>query len=486
LHVRLSRLAALTASLLILWLSGCGGTDPVEWEAAGVSASPTPTPAKPPTEDKLVVYLDTSASMAGYVSQNGQNVFGSTLRALRDTVTSFKTPLDVAVRYVDVSVTKPDPDGALALQKASINPKIYGGNETDLAGAINEFGGKPAPAAAHVAAATASGEAEAEQTPPARIHVLITDGVQSKKSQNAKCLKGSDSTCVREKIIDLLKAGWGAYVIGLRSQFHGTIYSEVSGAKMQYNSYENRPQSFRPFYLYIFSPDRAALDDFVGVLRERLRPIAPPDTLRVVALTSRYSERAVKAEAVVPKESEDAVELGGQEDDPARITLGVDPNVTDASPLPLTVAVEVPWSKQVLDSGSKQELAAMVRWEVVAVYPAPGGAAEGGKRYPVVKVKTASGVAPDGQGRLPVELTVGWPRSTQAPAWGVYRLQGRLDFGEDKDPLPWIRQWSTSLDTTVDTGDRTLNLESVLTSLLRNPVLEQQTVAEVYLRVGPQ
>jgi hypothetical protein len=483
LRVRLSWLAAVTASLLILLLSGCGRPDPVDWEAAGVSASPTPTPPQPPTADKLVVYLDTSASMAGYVSQNGQNVFGSTLRALRDTVTSFKTPLDVAVRNVDVAVKGPDPDGALALQKASINPKIYGGNETDLAGAISEFGGKPA---AHVGPPAAAGEAEPEQPPPARIHVLITDGVQSKKSQNAKCLKGSDATCVREKIIELLKAGWGAYVIGLRSQFHGTIYSEVSGARLQYNSNENRPQSFRPFYLYIFSPDRTALDDFVGVLRERLRPIAPPDTMRVVALTSPYSERVVKAEAVVPKESEDSVEMAGQEEDPARLTFGVDPNVTDSSPLPLTVAVEVPWSKQVLDSGSKQELAGVVRWEVVPVYPAAGGAAESGKRYAVVKVKTASGVAPDAQGRLPVQLTVGWPRSTQAPAWGVYRLQGRLDFGEDKDPLPWIRQWSTSLDTTVDTGDRTLNLESVLTSLLRNPVLEQQTVAEVYLRVGPQ
>jgi hypothetical protein len=208
--------------------------------------------------------------------------------------------------------------------------------------------------------------------------------------------------------------------------------------------------------------------------------------MRVVALTSPYSERVLKAEAVIPKESEESVEMTGQEDDPARLTFGVDPNVTDSSPLPVTVAVEVPWSKQVLDSGSKQELAGVVRWEVVAVYPAQGVAAEGGKRYPIVKIKTATGVAPDGQGRLPIQLTVGWPRSTEAPAWGVYRLQGRLDFGEDKDPLPWIRQWSTSLDTTVDTGDRTLNLESVLTSLLRNPVLEQQTVAEVYLRVGPQ
>jgi hypothetical protein len=480
LKLRLRGLAASLISLIALVSTGCGRIDPVEWDVAGVSATPTPTPTPVNTSPNLVVYLDTSASMAGYVSQSGQNVFGSTLRALRDTVTSFKNPLDVAVRDVDISVKQPDPDGALALQKASINPKIYGGGETDLAGAIGEFGG-----ARQKAAPAGDSEAAPEDSPLARIHILVTDGVQSKKSQAGNCLKGSDPTCVREKIINLLKAGWGAYVIGLRSQFHGTIYSEVSGAKIPYNSNDNRVQTFRPFYLYVFSPDRASLDEFVGVLRERLRAVAPKDTLRALALTSPYSEAGVKAETVIPKESEESVELSEPEESPARLTFGVDPNVADSSPLSLTVAVDVPWSKNVLDSGSKQELSNALFWDVVQVYPA-GEAAGGGKRYPVVKVKSPSGVAPDEKGRLPVQLSVGWPRSTESPAWGIYRLRGRLDFGEDRDPLPWIRQWSTDLDTTADRGDRTLNLESILTSLLRNPVLEQQPVAEVYLRVGPQ
>jgi hypothetical protein len=483
LNLPLRGLAVALISLFAFVSGGCGRPDAVDWEAAGVSAAPTPAPSPRPTSDRLVVYLDTSASMAGYVSQNGQNVFGATLRALRDTVTSFKNPLDVVVRDVDISVKSPDPDGALALQKASINPKIYGGGETDLAGAIGEFSANPG---REKIVPAGDGEAAPEDAPPlARIHILITDGVQSKKSQTGKCLKGSDPTCVREKIINLLKADWGAYIIGMRSQFHGTIYSEITGAKIPFNSNDNRPQTFRPFYLYVFSPDRAALDEFIGSLREKLRAVAPPDTLRVLALTSPYSDAGVKAEAVVPKESEESFELGEQEESPPRLTLGVDPNTTDASPVPLTVAVEVPWSKNVLDSGSKQELAGVLAWDVTRVYPAEG-AADGGKRYPVVKVKSESGVTLDSRGRLPVQLSVGWPRSTESPAWGVYRLRGRLDFGEGKDPLPWIRQWSTDLDTTVDRGDRTLNLESILTSLLRNPVLEQQPVAEVYMRVGPQ
>lgn len=480
----LGRIALALAALSALGLSACV-PDPVEWEAAGVGVAPTPTPQAPPTSDRLVVYLDTSASMAGYVSQNGQNVFGATLRTLRDTVTSFKTPLNVEVRAVDAAVRPPDPDGALALQKSSINPRIYTGGETDLAGAIAEFNARPA-SGKIIRVGDGEGVSADEGPPPARVHILITDGVQSKKSQAGNCLKGSDPTCVRERIIGLLKAGWGGYVIGLRSQFHGTIYSEVTGAKIPYNSNENRPQTFRPFYLYVFSPDRAALDDFVGVLRERLRAAAPPDTMRVVALTSPYSEAAARAAAVIPEGAGDSLELVESEESPARITLGANPDVADSSPSPVTVVVEVPWSKHVLDSGTKAELSGVLLWEVSRVYPAEAAAGGGGERYPVVRVKTPTGVAPDGEGKLPVQLTVGWPRSTERPAWGVYRLRGRLSFGEDKDPLPWIRQWSTDLDTTADRGDRTLNLESVLTSLLRNPVLEEQPVAEVYLRVGPQ
>jgi hypothetical protein len=312
--------------------------------------------------------------------------------------------------------------------------------------------------------------------------------VQSTRGQYTKlaCLKGSDATCVREKIINLIKQGWGGYVIGLRSQFHGKVYSETGGGSFVYDTPEGNWKRYRPFYLYIFSPDYAALDEFVDVLRERVRPVTQEESMRVLALTSHYATDAAKAELTIPQESEDAVELSGeQEDSPPRFTLEVNRDKDETAPAAFTVAVNVPWSKQVQDSAAPQDLAELLRWEVEPIYPQAPAQSESTRRYPTVKLVNGGG-ALDAQGRVPVQLMVGWPHSTAKPSWGVYRLQARLDQSMEHDPLPWIKRWSTDLDKSAEYADRTLDLETVLISLWRNPVLEQQKVLTVYLRIGPQ
>lgn len=483
---------------IVPFVTNCGGEDPPDWEqaiSASDTASPTPTP---PTTDQLVVYLDTSGSMAGYATKDGQNVFGRTLRAVRDVATSFKQPVRVSVRYVASTVNSPDPDGALALQKASIDPSVYRGGETDLAGAISSF--NPANEQQSMQRqGTQSADAKSlpietpqvTAPPPPRFHILITDGVQSTRGQNTKlaCLKGSDATCVREKIINLIKNGWGGYVIGLRSQFHGKVYSETGGGSFVYDTPEGNWKRYRPFYLYVFSPDPVALDEFVDVLRERLRPIAQDESMRVLALTSRYANEDVKAELTIPNESEGAVELSDeQEANQVRFTLEVHHDKDEATPAPFTVAVHVPWSKQVQDSAPPQELAKLIRWEVEPIStPEDAAEAPGARRYPSLKLVSSSGTqALDQQGRVPVQLVVGWPRSTAKPSWRVFRLQGRLNVSMENDPLPWIRQWSTDLDRSAEFADRTLDLQTVLISLWRNPALQQQSLIKVYLRVGPQ
>lgn len=460
-----------------------GSPDPPSWERVITTASATAQnqPPSPPTTNHLVVYIDTSASMAGYVSRDrqGQTVFSRTLQELRNFVNLVRPPLDVLVRRVDSSVGTPQPDGALS--QASIEPGTYTGRETNLAGAIAEFGRSVAPV-------SAERTAEDEQPPPARFHILVTDGVQSSRQQNtsAGCVAGSDQICVRRQILRLLEQGWGGYVIGLRSEFQGRVYSEITGAAFPYESRSRDARSFRPFYLYVFSPDRRALDSFVGTLRERLRPMlgTNAEMMRTLALTSAYSERATEGEMQISGEAADYLEMSrAQETNPPRFTLRVSLDTEQRGAQPFTISVIVPWSEHARDGGTPQELAQLIRWELapVSVANQAGEASdEQRQRSPEVRITNQE---VDANGRVALRMTAQYPRGTGEPDWRAYRLTGRLNV-EQQTPL-WVQQWSTNLDTTADTGNRTLNLESALLGLWRNPQLENQTIAEMYLRVGP-
>src|SRR6185369_4414574 len=216
----------------------------------------TGTNSQPPpaTTEELVVYLDTSASMAGYVTRDGQSIFGKALRELRYATGTFgNSDVKVSVRRIASDVGPALTD--MELTSASQDQNLYRGGETNLAGAISAFknptrvnGTKQS---AH-ASASPSDDPEAEPIP--KFHILVTDGVQSTKQGSAThdCTAGSDQFCVRQKIGELLGNKWGGCILGLRADFHGKVYSEVNRSAIPYETRTNDPATFRPFYLYIF------------------------------------------------------------------------------------------------------------------------------------------------------------------------------------------------------------------------------------------
>jgi hypothetical protein len=433
--------------------------------------------------------------MAGYVSQDKQRatVFSRTLQELRNFSTILTPPLNVHVRRVDAQVGETLNDTFLS--EASINQATYSGKETNLAGAIETFRQAvheiPTPQGKLVNArgeradsATKVGKGETDEV-PARFHILVTDGVQSTRQRgDSSCVAGSDQICVRKKILRLLEEGWRGYVIGLRSEFKGKIYSEINHTVIPYESKEHDPQSYRPFYLYLFSPDRAALDKLVGELRERLRPLVGEDgALRVLALTSAYSNSPGKGVLQVPKEPANNLEGSIEKDEiPSRLTLKVSLDTERTEARPFVVHAQVDWSNNVRYSGTPSEMASLVKWNLVSIYPATGGTTgEKGARLPEVRLV---GAEPQPDGSVNLMLMAQWPRANGIPQWRVYRLEGRLNL-EQQTPA-WIKQWSTELDTTAELGNRTLFLESALLGLWHNQELDKQQVSEMYLRVGPK
>lgn len=471
-----------------------GGPKPPSWqEVIAKAASSEPTPAVSPvaTSNHLVVYLDTSASMAGYVSTDraGQTIFSRSLQELRNFITIINPPIDVVVKRVDSTISSAYPDSYLS--EASLNRGLFTGKETDLAGAISlfELGIEVESETANDKSPEQKSEDEEDPAPPppARFHVLVTDGVQSRtnKSADASCLAGSDQTCVRKRILTLLSKGWGGYVIGIRSDFQGKVYSEVSrGVAVSYESKRRDPESFRPFYIYLFSPDRPALDRLVGVLTSRLRPLlAREDGMRTLSLTSAYSDGPAQAEVKVAKESTSILSESkpGRHQNPTGFTMRVDIASDKKGPVPFQLTTTLPWAANVRDGGTPKELAELVEWTVVPLDSTSETKRDERARYPEIKI-TDKKIEADG--RVTLSATAQYPGGvTGKPLWRSYCIEGRLNL--DQQIPPWIRQWSTNLDTTTEAANKTLYLESTLLGLWNNPELKKQPLAQIYLRVGP-
>lgn len=455
--------------LLPIFLTSCT-TSPPAWEQlmkddpVQRQANKTTAPA---TSNDLVIYVDTSKSMAGYISNDPlrPSVFSRTLQELRNVSTMLNPPLNIHVRRIDTNVS-----GSLNetfLNEASIRQAVFDGSETNLSGAIEAF-------AAPVEAS--QGETPA---PAARFHVLVTDGVQSlRRSSDAACAVGSDQICVRKKILALLSQGWAGYVIGIRSEFKGTLYSEITRAAIPYETSDL--SSYRPFYLYLFSPDAKALDQLQQALSERLRPLLPaPDSLRLVALTSAYADGYGRTELKIEKESGTPLTMvAHNEDRPSRVTLKLSLDAENTGAKRFAIVSRVNWSESINASGTPRELAEIIKWQLVPIFPS---ANDGSIRLPELQLLEAK---PQADGTVRLQLAAGWPKANGTPAWRGYRLEGRLNL-EQQTP-GWVKEWSSDLDTSAEFGNRTLFLESALLGLWRNPELEKQIVSELYLLLGPK
>lgn len=473
--------------IAVLAFSGCGSKPP-EWpDIVKTQASPTPevnssAPA-PPTTNELVVYLDTSASMAGYVTKDGQSIFGKTLRELRFATGTFGPDVKVSVRRIASDVGPALTD--MELTNASQDQNVYRGGETNLAGAISSFKVPSTPGKTDKQAATIKAvETDAPAVVPVpKFHILVTDGVQSTKQGSAThdCTAGSDQFCVRQKIGELLAQKWGGCVLGVRADFHGKVYSEVNRAAIPYDTRTSDPTTFRPFYLYIFSPDPAALESLVNSLKDRLRPLLPKSELiRELNLSFPYANDAMEFEVAIPRDSRAFLQQSKDHSaSPPRMTVKVDVDTEKSGAKPFSITAKLDWSRHALDTADEAELAQLLHWDVVQIYPVE--AARARKRFPKVKIV---GTHVDQPGQITIDATAGFSSGTEAPSWCAYELQGTLNLNEASPS--WIKGWSVDLDTTREAGNRTFNLETALLGLWNTSQAKTQVVARAHLRIGPQ
>lgn len=153
-------------------LAACNGHCPPPQRqeiVKAINAERSQPAATPATTDELVIYLDTSGSMKGYVSAAGQSVFSRTLRTLREFSTTLAKPVEVHLRTVESQVGPPQSNAALV--RASTDQTLYRGTQTNLVGAIETFS---QPLFVQPASAPPPGQPQAAAPPVAvpRFHVL--------------------------------------------------------------------------------------------------------------------------------------------------------------------------------------------------------------------------------------------------------------------------------------------------------------------------
>lgn len=471
--------AAVLAAVLLTSTGCLLSSRPNWWESCPADKGDSPL-ATVEAAEQLVVYLDVSRSMQGFVSErrgteaaSAQTVFSKALLELRNIVNSLSPQPRVVLRVVDDEV-RPAAD-AFQLARYSINRDWYRGNETNLAGAFKAFQESPEPGAGAA---------------PARFHILVTDGVQSSKRRrpDLSCLQGSDADCVKERINELLGKGWGGALLGLRSDFKGKVFSEIRpGQSVEYATDAEHPDTFRPCYFYVFSPDQAALDQLVKALKDGLRPLLrSADHLREYTLTAHYFGGTPTVEFASTDEK--TLTVHRERNAPAGAAcFNVDialPSARQAvatrddggQPAPdAQIILRVPWSHHALDSGTPQEVAGLMKWALTPT----GANPEQGALYPLLKI---TGSTANADGSVTLQLSAKWEEGAGKRRERVYRLVGRLDL--EKNSPPWVGQWSTDTDETQEEAARTLNLKISLANLWNNQFLQRQEVTAACLRAG--
>ncbi|HEX6096680.1 MAG TPA: hypothetical protein VF432_10180 [Thermoanaerobaculia bacterium] len=421
------------------------------------------------TTDELVIYLDASKSIQGYVQHDGRTIYGKTLRELRNFSSLLSRPLRVSVRRVDGEVGDKVPN--VELNRASMSRAIYTGAETNLAGAFAQFG--PAVAAAGSIPV---------KTPVPLLQVVVTDGVQSigAEASQENCAAGTDQVCVRAQMLRWINSGWSAVILGVRSEFNGVIYSEINRLSpgqpyaVPYSTSTSDRQSYRPFYLYAFSPDQSALTGFVATLKRRLRLTDEHVVMRELPINVDYTSGRMMAHVTSRSDATQLISVeGGKKVPTDRLTVRVDARAQPTADAVL-LRVSIPWSPDAADMGTKEELARNLTWDVVPLLR------NGRGRRPEI---TIGETTVNKDGTINVPLTPHWPSGTGELSWNVLAIRAKLNF--DEDAPQWVRDWSTDLDTSASYGNRTLFLESAVLGLWRSSKLQSRIVSEIYVRVGP-
>ncbi len=301
---------------------------------------------------------------------------------------------------------------------------------------------------------------------PPRLHILITDGVQS--------LDGTLQIDFRNRCLDLVREkGWSGTILGIRGDFTGNLYSERLKARIGTFS------GFRPFYCFIFSPDESTLLTNVKTLKRELKALGTQVVIQELPIGLCLSEKPLTLEAeLTGNQARSRMEPTCRFEDKNDVRVFKIPiGLNMGQKLRMTFAL--PFTETLKESFPDETPKDAVIWELT---PVPLGKEETvGTSFPVATVKDGDVKKENDRLLLTVNLDVGWQNLSGSRQWRVYRLVGSLDTS--RYVPSWVGQWSTTDDSRPEFGNRTFNLKSTLQGQWENSAIP---LVETYLVIGPK
>lgn len=165
------------------------------------------------------VYLDGTASMAGYTNKNAPSVFKDIIKSIEPIFNArWKSNKIEFVRFGDAYVPF-NGEGFLDFEKES----FYTDKDTRLDNVIKD-------------------------TDNSRLNIIVTDLFQTNQYYTSLS-NALASKCFGEQ------ADRSFAIIGVKSQFKGKIFDIANHAPVEYSSDDSKPASFRPLYLLVIGAD---------------------------------------------------------------------------------------------------------------------------------------------------------------------------------------------------------------------------------------
>jgi len=445
--IMIQRLLASVASGAVLWLAGCGGfTEPPPPPVGGEivqrldpgSALVSNEAATTEPQRKILLYVDGSASMKGFVAQP-PSTYWQALNFLLDRISTAK--YDLGVHQFSDRVSDLGNTSAASI----LSPAFYSGKETSFPLLFEHI---------------------ARETRREDVAIVISDLVQSGRTGDQRALVTAFQKLTLKKPAILLLA--------FRSAFQGTYFVEgrrIVGPKIQLNLDGRTPERARPFYVLLIAGSASGLEEARNLLlpdigaNEEFEASKPALALAAAEFLPPNSGElpvwnAYRPVKKLPLKSGVSVE--------ALSFLEISPPVVEPARLRLQLQCAGECAASALRTPER------LRFEITH-------SAQRGGKWSAVKPVDSRAQALFSSDRKHLSLDYAFPRP-QALSWDVYRVRVMPGTANLRAPL-WVDEWTTSEDGTARLGHRTFKLDLFVEAMIRS-IQEQIPISEHYLLLG--